>query len=235
MRPIARDRSRKSIPSNMSAGSANRRPFRLAAPRKIGGTLPPSKGREARDRSILDRLRASGPTVSNRAAQRHSALQRLTPSGCCFQAHQIVPGRQGCVPTRQYPIRSPQAASPHATEAAAPEDEPPGTASSSSIQGGAGRSMGFSPRPEKASSLICVLPMTHRSHGGGVATTNTWASASGTRPFSRAVPASVADACRVKQVFPARLAHRPARIPCAAPSAGSFALRPWLRPGRGHG
>ena len=83
----------------------------------------------------------------------------------------------------------PQAASPKATLAAAPEDDPPGTASGSFTQGGVAVT-GLRPIPENASSLICVLPRQTRP--AAVALRSTSASRSGTRPFSSAEPASVA-------------------------------------------
>src|SRR5690606_24417947 len=80
-------------------------------------------------------------------------------------------------------------ASPKATEAAAPEEDPPDTALSSFRQGGVAVT-GFRPRPEKASSDIWVLP--RQTVPASVASASTAASWSGVRPRSRADPASVA-------------------------------------------
>lgn len=89
------------------------------------------------------------------------------------------------------PVSEPTApaASPKATEAAAPEEEPPETAPASFTQGGLAVT-GLKPRPEKASSVMCVLPRQTRPCAVAVASTR--ASRSGVRPRSRALPASVA-------------------------------------------
>ncbi len=89
------------------------------------------------------------------------------------------------------PVSDPMAAgaSPNATDAAAPEDDPPGTARSSFRQGGVAVT-GFRPRPEKASSDICVLP--RHTSPPSVAVSRTAASRTGVRCRNRAEPASVA-------------------------------------------
>ena len=61
----------------------------------------------------------------------------------------------------------PAAASPLAMLAAAPEDEPPGTASASCTLGGVAV-IGLSPSPEKANSLMCVLPRQTSPAAGGI-------------------------------------------------------------------
>ena len=81
------------------------------------------------------------------------------------------------------------AARPKATAAALPEDEPPGARSGSLMFGGVAVT-GLRPRPEKASSVMWVLP--RQTSPARVAAATTGASRSGMRPARRAEPASVA-------------------------------------------
>jgi hypothetical protein len=113
------------------------------------------------------------------------------------------------------PVSDPIAAgaSPKATEAAAPEDDPPGTALSSFRQGGVAVT-GFSPRPEKASSDICVLP--RQTSPCSVAVSSTAASRSGVRPFSSAEPASVATPAVSNRSF--QLTGTPSSSPLRSPA-----------------
>ena len=92
----------------------------------------------------------------------------------------------------------PAAARPKATEAAAPEEEPPGASSGSLMLGGVAVT-GLRPRPEKASSVRWVLPRQTRP--ARVAVASTAASRSGTRPASSAEPASVAMPAVSKRSF----------------------------------
>ncbi len=89
------------------------------------------------------------------------------------------------------PVSEPSAAGarPKATEVAAPEEEPPDTASASLMQGG-DWVIGLRPRPEKASSVMWVLP--RQTEPPSVARARTAASFAGVRPLRRAEPASVA-------------------------------------------
>ena len=120
------------------------------------------------------------------------------------------------------PVSDPIAAgaSPNATEAAAPEEDPPATAPSSFTQGGVAVT-GFRPNPEKANSDIWVLPRQTRPPC--VATSRTSASWAGTRPFSSADPASVATPAVSNRSFQligtpsSRPRRNPRRArPCAA-------------------
>jgi hypothetical protein len=98
------------------------------------------------------------------------------------------------------PVSDPIAAAArlNATEAAAPEDDPPATAPASLTQGGVAV-LGLWPRPEKASSLIWVLPRQTRP--AAVALASTTASRSGTRPSSSFDPASVTMPAVSKRSF----------------------------------
>ncbi len=82
----------------------------------------------------------------------------------------------------------PAAARPKATEAAAPEDDPPGVRSGSLMLGDVAV-IGLMPRTEKASSLRWVLP--RQTSPALAAADSTAASRVGVRPASSADPASV--------------------------------------------
>ena len=161
--------------------------------RRRRGVRPRGRARGAPERAasderrVLDRAaeRADGVEVR---AERHHAVERE-------QAVAWSSARRGRsrppapAPSRRCPSRSPAAARPKATEAAAPEEEPPGASSGSLMLGGVAVT-GLTPRPEKASSVRWVLPRQTRP--ARVAVARTAASRSGTRPASSAEPASVA-------------------------------------------
>ena len=171
-------------PSSATVTSSRSRAPRSSAPRRSGAGRPsmiPSSSAQS------STLRASGPMVS-----------KVSHSGTV-----PVSGKSPAVvlrPTRSFqaagirtdpPVSDPIAAgaSPKATEAAAPDEDPPATASGSLTDGGVAVT-GFSPSPEKASSDIWVFP--RQTSPARVARASTSASAPGVRCFSSADPASVA-------------------------------------------
>ena len=107
----------------------------------------------------------------------------------------------------------PAAARPKATEAAAPDDDPPGTTSGSFTLGEVAV-IGFRPRPENAISDRCVLPRQTRP--AAVALRSTSASVSGIRPAIRRVPASVAVPAVSNRSF--QLTGTPSRGPRRRPA-----------------
>lgn len=200
----------------MVSSNIRRTPSRLL-PARSTARLPSSAASKS-PASSTDRH--SGPTVSN---VRQSGT---TPSS----------DRRACVvlsPTRSFhaagirtdpPVSEPipAAASPNATEAAAPDEDPPGTASGSFTQGGVAV-MGFNPRPENAISDICVLP--RQTSPAAVAFCKTAASVSGTRPSMSAVPASVATPAVSNRSFQdtGTPSSAPRRIPAFARTDAAFA------------
>ena len=92
----------------------------------------------------------------------------------------------------------PHTARLNATEAAAPDEEPPATALRLFMLGGL-CVIGFKPSPENASSDICVFPK-HISPAS-VAFLNTVASVFGILPFNNSVPASVKISVVSKRSF----------------------------------
>ena len=105
------------------------------------------------------------------------------------------------------------AASPSATETAAPELEPPGASAGSMLFGGVAV-IGFSPSPEKASSVIWVLP--RQTSPSSVAPARMAASQSGVRPLSSFDPASVG--MPALSILSFQLSATPSRSPRRSPA-----------------
>ncbi len=187
--------SRSTAPSNAaatagaSASSAtvshtrNRVPASVA-PRRSTARAPVSNDSASAASSTV---RASGPTVSKDG---HSGT---TPSSDSSPGVVFSPTRlfQADGVRTDPPVSDPMASGAIrcATAAADPDDDPPDTAPGSLTQGGDAVT-GFAPRPENASSVMCVLP--RQTDPCSVAVTSTAASRSGTRSRNRADPASVA-------------------------------------------
>ncbi|EPX85755.1 hypothetical protein ruthe_01684 [Rubellimicrobium thermophilum DSM 16684] len=120
-------------------------------------------------------------------------------------------------------------ASPQATEAAAPDEDPPGRRSASGQPGGVAVT-GLKPRPEKAISVMWVLP--RQTVPAALARASTAASCSGTRPAMKDVPASVAVPALSNRSFQdsGTPSSGPRRVPARArPRAASASAR--ARPG----
>src|SRR6056297_2734685 len=129
----------KDIPSTLA-------PSRSAA-------CPPSSAARISAQSSTERAR--GPTVSNFAQSGTTPPSDTRPDVVFRPTRSFQADGMRTDPPVSDPI--PQAARSKATLAAAPDEDPPGTAPASLILGDVA-AIGFKPMPEKASSLICVLP-----------------------------------------------------------------------------
>ena len=131
-------------------------------------------------------LRAIGPAMSNLRAKGTTPFSGSAP---CVGLNPTSPFHAAGTRTDP-PVSVPTAAaaSPSATDTAAPDDEPPGARSGSSALGGVAV-RGFSPSPENASSVMWVLP--RQTMPRRAARARMLASLRGTRPSSRRDPASV--------------------------------------------
>ncbi len=141
-------------------------------------------------------LRHSGPTVSNLAQSGTTPSSDSKPLVVLRPTRLFHAAGIRTEPPVSEPI--PAAASPKATEVAAPEEEPPGASAGSFTLGGVAVT-GFRPRPENANSVIWVLP--RQTSPARVAFSNTTASLEGTRPLSNAEPASVTVPAVSKRSF----------------------------------
>ena len=131
-------------------------------------------------------MRASGPTVSCVVESGTTPSHDIAPAVVFNPASQFHPAGMRTEPPVSEPI--PAAASPRAVETAAPEEEPPGARSGSKALGGVAV-IGLTPRPEKASSDMWVLP--RQTSPTAVAAAKAAASRSATLPASSIEPASV--------------------------------------------
>ena len=178
------------------------------APRRSGAAHP---SRAARTNAASSTLRPNGPTVSNRAHSGTTPFSDTRPEVVFSPTRSFHALGMRTDPPVSLPI--PLAARPKATLAAAPDEDPPGTAASSFTQGGVAV-IGFSPSPEKASSLICVLP--RQTSPAIAALRRTSQSRAGTRPSSSFEPASVATPALSKRSF--QLTGTPSRGPRRCPA-----------------
>ena len=169
-----------------------RRPRRSAF-RKSGGVDPSSSAIRTAASSTV---RQSGPTVSKLVQSGTVPSSDKRPEVVLSPTRSFHAAGMRTEPPVSLPI--PAAASPNATEVAAPDDDPPGTQAGSCRLGGVSVD-GLIPMPEKASSDICVLPRQTRPKAEAVASTR--ASALGVRPFNKAEPASVAVPAVSKRSF----------------------------------
>ena len=174
-------RSRRSSSATVSS-TIRRAPDRLVPSRSGARRFSMAAKRWAQSSTE----RAKGPTVSKVSHKGTTPVSGRRPVVVFRPTRSFQAAGIRTEPPVSDPI--PAGASPKATEAAAPEEDPPDTAFSSLIQGLVAV-IGLSPSPEKASSDIWVLP--RQTSPSRVAAVNTAASACGTRPFKRAEPASV--------------------------------------------
>ena len=166
----------------MVCKAAKRTPSRRDPARSTGASPVSAAWQSA----ASETLRHSGPTVSNRAARGTTPSSEIRPAVVLSPTRSFHAAGMRTDPPVSDPMAA--AASPKATEAAAPEDDPPGTALASFTQGGVCMT-GFRPRPENANSDMWVLPRQTRP--SRVAVCRQGASSAGTRPSSRRDPASV--------------------------------------------
>ena len=145
--PSNASRGSSSIPSNAAVRStASLTPESDGSPRSAG----PIPSRAASSSAASSTDLQSGPTVSNRGQRGTTPSSERRPHAVFRPTRSFQADGMRTEPPVSEPI--PAAASPNATEAAAPEDEPPETASGSFTQGGDSVT-GFSPSPENASSV----------------------------------------------------------------------------------
>ena len=160
----------------------NRRPFNVVG--VISIALRPSNTAKTCAASVT--VFASGPTVSKRAHSGTTPVKLSLPDVVFKPTKSFQTDGIRTDPPVSEPIAT--GANPNATEAAAPDDEPPETASVSCTHGDVAV-FGFSPKPENANSDICVFPK--HTVPIAVAFFKTSASSDGTRFFNSKEPASV--------------------------------------------
>lgn len=131
--------------------TASRTPLSDVISRSIGFSPFMAAYRSAASSTVLQ----SGPTVSNFAASGTAPLRLSTPEVVLRPTRSFHADGIRTEPPVSDPI--PADANPYATDVAAPEDDPPGAASGSWMFGGVAV-LGFTPSPEKANSVWCVLP-----------------------------------------------------------------------------
>ena len=174
----------------------------VSTPSRIPSSVTPSRlpgfpaSMIARSCAASSTLRQSGPTVSNRAQSGTTPSSESRPCRVFSPTRSFQADGVRTDPPVSDPI--PAAASPKATEAAAPEDDPPDTAPASFTFGG-DAVIGFTPRPEKANSVMWVLPRQTRP--AALAFSSTSASRVGVRPARSFEPASVAVPAESKRSF----------------------------------
>src|SRR6056297_2834271 len=120
-----------SMPSKAVVSRTRNRAPDIDAPRR-SGARPPSRAARTNAASSTDRQ--SGPMVSNFAQSGRAPSRETRPAVVFRPTRSFQTDGMRTEPPVSEP--TPQEARPNATEAAAPDEEPPGTASGSFTQGG---------------------------------------------------------------------------------------------------